>query len=304
MTHLFIANCRQRIRFVLGVSVLIGATLTIYPSSVQGNDDLDMRRAYMDTQHGQLHYWTAGKGPPLILVHQTLKTSDEFLALAPYLADHFQLIAIDLPGHGGSDDPPGPHTMENLTRAVIDVANHLNLKKFSALGHHGGALVVSSLGATVPERIHKLILSGTSGPSEIEVTEQEKAQRLQLTKRKFAPDESGEEILKIWRNIVRQRSTGATIRDVVAPFIDSIETRMRPYEILSVYFTWDREPAQRSLRMPVLLIQGELDAAVQNQERLLDRIPNVRRVLLPNCGVFAFYDCAQESANPIKDFLS
>ncbi len=257
----------------------------------------------MDGRHGQIHYWTSGDGPPLVLVHQTLKTSDEFVNLAPYLSDKFRLIAIDLPGHGNSDDPPGPHTMENLTAAIVELANHLNLGKFSVLGHHGGALVVSSLGATVPDRIHKLILSGTSGPSGVELSDEELASRLKLIEREFDPDEAGDEILRIWKNIVRQRSAGAGVRDAIPPFLDSLETRMRPYEILEVYFTWDRTPAQKSLKMPVLLMQAEFDVAVQNQERLLDVIPNATRVTIPGCGVFGFYDCPENHAKVISDFL-
>lgn len=288
-----------------------GLAVGIPPAALMGSLKIakasrrtNIRRSYADGRHGQIHYWTAGDGPPLVLIHQTLKTSDEFVNLAPYLADQFRLIAIDLPGHGNSADPPGPHTMENLTNAVIDVADHLKLDKFNALGHHGGALVVSNLGATIPRRIDKLILSGTSGPSQTVLSKDDKAGRLKLIQRQFDPDEAGEEILRVWKNIVRQRSADAEVRDAIAPFLDSVETRMRPYEILSVYFTWDRVPAQESLKMPVLLIQGELDAAVQNQEGLLDRIPSATRVMLPKCGVFAFYDCPEDLAKVIRDFLS
>ncbi len=297
-------NRRQVLKTAGLAAGLLPAALMGVPKTARADGHTKIRRAYMDGRQGQIHYWTAGDGPPLVLIHQTLKTSDEFVNFAPYMADQYRLIAIDLPGHGGSDDPPGPHTMESLTNAVIDVVNHLNLEKFSVLGHHGGALVVSNLGATIPDRIDKIILSGTSGPPPVPRTEDEQARRLSLIQRKFDPDEAGDEILRIWKNIVRQRSEGAEVRDAIAPFIDSIETRMRPYEILGVYFTWDRVPAQKSLQMPVLLIQADLDAAVQNQERLLERIPNATRVTLPKCGVFVFYDCPEDCAKVIKDFLA
>ena len=194
--------------------------------------------------------------------------------------------------------------MENLTNAVIDLADHLNLRRFSALGHHGGALVVSSVGVTIPERVEKIIISGNGGPATRERTEEDVARLRRMAQRTFEPDEAGDEIIRVWKNIVRQRSPGSDVRDVVPTFIDSIETRMRPYEILEVYFFWNRMTAQENLHMPVLLIQAEHDVTVRNVEQLRDRMPNATIVKLPNCGVFMFYDCPEDCAKVVKDFLT
>lgn len=90
-----------------------------------------MKRGYFDGPDGQIHYWTAGTGPNLFLIHQSNNLGDEYAALIPFLADKYRLITIDLPGHGRSDDPSGPHTVDNLTAAAIALADHLDLKSFT-----------------------------------------------------------------------------------------------------------------------------------------------------------------------------
>ena len=46
-----------------------------------------MRRAYVDLDHGQVHYRTAGTGRPLVLLHQTASSSVMYERLAPHLED-------------------------------------------------------------------------------------------------------------------------------------------------------------------------------------------------------------------------
>ena len=57
----------------------------------------EIRREYSDTSFGRVHLWTMGDGPALLLIHQSGQTSDEYLSLAPVLADSFKVIGIDLP---------------------------------------------------------------------------------------------------------------------------------------------------------------------------------------------------------------
>jgi hypothetical protein len=55
------------------------------------------RRAYVDIPEGQVHYQTAGSGEPILLLHQTPQSSDEYaMCLMPILAEKYHVIAMDL----------------------------------------------------------------------------------------------------------------------------------------------------------------------------------------------------------------
>ena len=55
----------------------------------------------------KLHYLTTGHGAPLILLHGYAQTSRMWKAIMPRLAEHFMVIAPDLPGIGDSAIPSG-----------------------------------------------------------------------------------------------------------------------------------------------------------------------------------------------------
>lgn len=61
----------------------------------------------MDLPDGsKLHYREDGSGPPLVLVHGSPADSRAWARVTPHLRDRFRVIAVDLPGYGGSDGVP------------------------------------------------------------------------------------------------------------------------------------------------------------------------------------------------------
>jgi len=122
---------------------------------------VDIRFQYVDTPLGQLHNATAGEGFPLILLHQTPRSWDEYRELIPLLAPHYRVIAMDMYGFGQSAKFPAPHTIEKFSKGVIALADALGIEKFNLMGHHTGAIVAFQTAAKNPDRISKLIMSAS-----------------------------------------------------------------------------------------------------------------------------------------------
>ena len=116
-------------------------------------------------------------------------------------------------------------------------------------------------------------------------------------------DRNGTSLLLAWQRYAAYMEE-ATLTDVLRPFLNSVLSRMRPYDAHHAVLKWDREPALLSLEMPVLLLQGGQDEFVSNQENLLDIIPNAKRKVIENAGAFAFFDKAEDSAKIIHEFLT
>ena len=118
-----------------------------------------IKRGYVEIPEGQVHYRTQGSGPVLLLIHQVVRSSDEYSRLIPLLARNYRIIAMDTLGYGESDQPPRPYQIPDYARSVISFLDVLGIDKVSLLGHHSGGKVAVEVAATHPERVEKLILS-------------------------------------------------------------------------------------------------------------------------------------------------
>lgn len=105
-------------------------------------------------------------GLPILAIHGWLDNSGSFETLAPYLAPHYQICAIDLPGHGlSSHRMPGQYF--HIIDIVMDLFRFVDLMgwdRFILLGHSLGACIASLMAGTFPERIIGMALLDGLGP--------------------------------------------------------------------------------------------------------------------------------------------
>jgi pimeloyl-ACP methyl ester carboxylesterase len=52
-----------------------------------------VKGAYADIPEGRMHYRTEGDGEPLLLLHMSLGSSDEFTRTIPFLSNTYRVIA-------------------------------------------------------------------------------------------------------------------------------------------------------------------------------------------------------------------
>lgn len=111
--------------------------------------------------------WGDPAEPPLLALHGWLDNAASFSRLAPLLAAHWRVVALDLPGHGGSAHSSARarryHIVDQVDN-VLDFADALGLDRFDLLGHSLGAGIASLTAAAAPGRIGKLLLIEGLGP--------------------------------------------------------------------------------------------------------------------------------------------
>ncbi|MEL1218666.1 alpha/beta hydrolase [Aeromonas hydrophila] len=101
--------------------------------------------------------------PLLVALHGWLDNSASFVPLAPYLT-HFQLVCIDLPGHGHSDHKSTPYVFVDWLDDFYQIAQAAGWTAFTLLGHSLGALIASAYAGVFPEQVERLILLEGLGP--------------------------------------------------------------------------------------------------------------------------------------------
>jgi pimeloyl-ACP methyl ester carboxylesterase len=90
----------------------------------------------------RLRYFTAGTGPPLVLLHTVRTQLDYFQRVIPRLWDSFTIYAPDFPGMGWSDIVRGARYEEpDLRSAVVEFIKGLDLRNVALAGESMGATI-------------------------------------------------------------------------------------------------------------------------------------------------------------------
>ena len=256
-------------------------------------------KAFCPTASGQLYYWVAGSGPPLLLLHQAAQSSTETLMLANELSSDFMVIGFDYPGHGNSDDPANEPGVPEFTDCAIAVLDELEVAEAHICGHHSGGIVALSLGALHPERVLSVTISGIGIHTEAGV----RAVLERPMTRDLPIDENGQFLARTW-NVYRELSGPATSPDVTFRFfLEGLKARSRPFDAHFAVLRWDRGAAEKALDRPTLLIYGEHDAFAEHPDQFADQIRNSKLVPIDGGGAFLFYEKSTECAAEIRKFI-
>ena len=108
-------------------------------------------------------YFEAGSGKTIVLVHGLF---GDYLDWAPVLAPlsaRFRVIALDLPGFGGSNRPPGGQTLDAYAESLEAFFAALDLHDFLLVGNSLGGMISSNYAARHAERLRGLVLVSSAG---------------------------------------------------------------------------------------------------------------------------------------------
>jgi pimeloyl-ACP methyl ester carboxylesterase len=107
---------------------------------------------------GDIRYLRAGTGTPTMLLH-TLRTQLEYFGplLGQLDTARFEVVAIDLPGHGESSAPRAEYTANYFTDAIEQVLDHCELRDAIVVGESIGASIALALAARGNPRVRSVI---------------------------------------------------------------------------------------------------------------------------------------------------
>ncbi len=112
----------------------------------------------------QINYQTFGDAAkPALVFSNSLGT--KFSMWQPQI-DFFQkdyfVVCYDTRGHGGSEAPQGPYTIDQLGQDVVKLLDHLNIEKAAFCGISMGSLTGQWLAINRPERFNQVVICNTA----------------------------------------------------------------------------------------------------------------------------------------------
>ncbi len=99
---------------------------------------------------------------PLVLIHGGPGSSAGLVPLMTALATQRQVIALDLPGHGDSDPPPGRTSIPGYAETVDEFLRVRGIGHCDLYGHHSGAQIACELAIAQPAQVRRLVLDGVA----------------------------------------------------------------------------------------------------------------------------------------------
>ena len=106
---------------------------------------------------------SAGKGPPLLLLHGHPQCHAMWHLVAPQLARHFSVVWMDLRGYGDSgrpadDEAHNVYSKREMALDALAVMRHLGHARFQVLAHDRGARVAHRLAADHSQAVERMLL--------------------------------------------------------------------------------------------------------------------------------------------------
>ena len=118
-------------------------------------------RRFVDVPGGIIHCAECGSGDPVLLLHQTPRSWNEFRDVLPLLGGTHRVIAMDTIGFGDSSRlPTGEDSIERWADVAVSFLDALRVERATLVGHHTGGYVALEIAASRPDRVAAVVLSG------------------------------------------------------------------------------------------------------------------------------------------------
>ena len=120
-----------------------------------------VKSGYVDANGLSYYYEIHGQGEPLLVLHGGLGSIDVFAPLPPNRAEHRQVIAVDLHGHGRTALGDRPISLVDMGDDMATVLGELGYGRVDVLGYSMGGGVAFRLAVQHPEKVRRLALVST-----------------------------------------------------------------------------------------------------------------------------------------------
>ena len=249
----------------------------------------------------ELHYEISGKGQPLLFIHGLGSSSRDWEQQVSYFSKDYRVITFDVRGHGLSDKPPGPYSIQLFSNDTSDLITSLDLSPVHIVGISMGGMIAFQLAVNSPESLKSMTIVN-SAP---EMAAHSLKDRLQIFQR-----------LMVFR-LFSMRKIGQVIAGKLFPNADQQELRSmmierwaqndkRAYmDSFKALLGWTVMEHIKNIQLPTLVIAADQDyTPVSLKESYVSKMPNAQLKVIKNSRHATPIDQPEEFNTALASFLS
>jgi pimeloyl-ACP methyl ester carboxylesterase len=236
-----------------------------------------------------------GAGRPLLLLHGWGVSSELFVPILERLQPERQLIVPDLPGFGATPEPDTPWSVHEYATWCFALLDRLGVETCDLIGHSNGGRIGVVMAASHPERVGRMVLTGSAGIRPRRTLRD--AARIRTYKMLRAVERSAAVPSGLRRSAKRRadqrgsadyRAASGTMRGTLVRIVNEDLRSLLP-----------------QLRIPVLLIWGERDTEIPVEDgRIMERlIPDAGLVVFEGAGHYAYLEQPDRFCRIVDVFL-
>jgi pimeloyl-ACP methyl ester carboxylesterase len=250
----------------------------------------------------EIAYVMKGAGQPILMIHGYCMDHHLWDAQIESLAWEYQVIAVDMPGHGVSPPPPPVFSFEELAQAMLELLSHLGIDRAHIAGMSMGGFTAIRMALAAPTRVRSLAMIATAPRAEVEPAFAGMVDSLHHGGRK--------DFISF---IVEHQMEPGTIdrdpgliRDQIKKIEDTVSTDTMIYFGRSILSQTNLLPRLNQLTCPVVVIHGTADSGipVSEAEGFSRRLSDSRLVLIPGGGHNINIQSADDVTEALQGFYS
>ncbi len=263
---------------------------------------------YIDVNGVNTHYYEAGAGEALILLHGGGAGADGFGNWRGCLADfaeHFHVYAIDMIGFGFTDKPDPQdysYTQQARNEHIIATIEALGLSSVNLIGNSMGGSTSMGVAIERPDLVDKLVLMGSAGV---------RAPISDELKSIMNYDYTREGMVKIVRGLTNPHFQ---FDEELVNYRHALSIQDDTKRAYNAVMGWIREQGGlyykeeyiARITHETLVVNGKLDLVVplSSAYKLLELIKNSWGYIIPDCGHWAMIEKPVEFTAAALSFLS
>ncbi|MFT9487869.1 2-succinyl-6-hydroxy-2,4-cyclohexadiene-1-carboxylate synthase [Tepidibacillus infernus] len=257
------------------------------------------------------HVKVVGQGPTLMLLHGFTGSMENWEPLIQALSPFYQLVLVDILGHGQSDSPSDPnhYDIEQISDDLHQLLNQLNVEKTHLLGYSMGGRLALTFAIKYPDRVFSLILESAS-PGIDSKEEREERRNKDRILADFIEEKGIEAFVDYWGNIplfstqkqlpkeVQQRIRFNRLKNNPLGLANSLRgmgTGQQPS-------WWDH---LSQFELPVLIITGEKDEKFcRIGQQMANRLRDSKHIIVEHAGHTVHLEQPAQYINILKNHLA
>ncbi|MCB0119292.1 MAG: alpha/beta fold hydrolase, partial [Anaerolineales bacterium] len=117
---------------------------------------------FLNVNGVDLYYEVNGKGQTVVFIHGLGSSCQDWEKQEPVFSKQYQVVTLDLRGHGKSQKPSGPYSIALFARDVAGLIRSLNLAPVHVVGISLGGMIALQLAADHPELVRSFVAANNN----------------------------------------------------------------------------------------------------------------------------------------------